>query len=558
MVILFLTVFLAPRLINIRQFTATDEGAWLYRSGDFLYALGQREFLQTFVSYHPGVVTSWGGSVALLIEFPDYYKLGQGYFSEYEPYEEFLEANGVSPYDVMVTGRLILIGFSAVLMTISLLIFIELVGIVPSGIAFTLLAIDPFFIALTRMFHLDAPMAVLILVSLSSFLAYLRFPKRRWLWLALSGFFGGVAVLAKLPSAILAPVIVILLGIEEFNNKNGNARQVEQRIWDVILRLALWGGAAVAALILFWPAMWVQPIKIMQSLLVAATGTTTGSVQTFDVYVEPTIFFFYNPLHQSWMNYLASFLWRTTPVILFGLIILVVGWLSKLGMWGKGQVRKYTRALLTFAAIYLVLMTVGAKQSQKYLLPAYLVIVIAAGLGFASLPSLLQKFWTGKWVESVGTAVIVAGFVVQILLVFPHLPYYWTYYNPLLGGSERAGRTIFVGTGEGLDLAGKYLNSKPDADQLVAMSWYGTGCLSYFFDGEVISISSDNTWDEDERARLAESDYLLIYSNQLFRDRPSELLDDLEGISPEKEIWLNGIEFVRIYDVDDLPDEIKK
>ncbi|MFN2144581.1 MAG: hypothetical protein ACK2T7_04475, partial [Anaerolineales bacterium] len=76
---LFLASFLTPRLIDLDRFMATDEGAWLYRSGDFLYALGQRDFAKTYVEFHPGVVTSWAGSAAMLIEFPDYYKLGQGY-----------------------------------------------------------------------------------------------------------------------------------------------------------------------------------------------------------------------------------------------------------------------------------------------------------------------------------------------------------------------------------------------------------------------------------------------------------------------------------------------
>jgi hypothetical protein len=69
-------------------------------------------------------------------------------------------------------------------------------------------------------------------------------------------------------------------------------------------------------------------------------------------------------------------------------------------------------------------------------------------------------------------------------------------------------------------------------------------------------MEHDNTWEEKERISLAASDYLLVYSNQRFRDRPESLLDALEGIEPEKRIWLHGIEYVRIYDVDDLPGEV--
>ena len=88
------------------------------------------------------------------------------------------------------------------------------------------------------------------------------------------------------------------------------------------------------------------------------------------------------------------------------------------------------------------------------------------------------------------------------------------------------------------------------------MAWYGPGCLSYFFDGTVILIDQDDQWSADERADLAKSDYLLIYSNQLFRGVPQDLLIPLEGVEPEKRIWLYGIEYVRIYAVDDLPAEL--
>ena len=168
----------------------------------------------------------------------------------------------------------------------------------------------------------------------------------------------------------------------------------------------------------------------------------------------------------------------------------------------------------------------------------------------------IRRVWQGEWGRRIGVVLVVVGLLVQVGLMVPHIPYYWTYYNPLLGGSQRAGETIFVGTGEGLDLAGEYLNIKPDARQLTAMAWYGPGCLSYFFEGEVILIDMDNEWSDDERADLAASDYLLVYSNQLFRDRPEYLLDSLEGIEPEKRIWLHGIEYVRIYSAVDLPAEL--
>jgi hypothetical protein len=43
-----------PRTLDLTRYTTIDEGLWLYRSANFYYALGQREFEYTYQSEHPG------------------------------------------------------------------------------------------------------------------------------------------------------------------------------------------------------------------------------------------------------------------------------------------------------------------------------------------------------------------------------------------------------------------------------------------------------------------------------------------------------------------------
>jgi hypothetical protein len=51
------------------------------------------------------------------------------------------------------------------------------------------------------------------------------------------------------------------------------------------------------------------------------------------------------------------------------------------------------------------------------------------------------------------------------------------------------------------------------------------------------------------------TDYLVTYINQWKRRIPERLIDALESVPPEHTIWINEIEYVRIYKVDDLPQE---
>ena len=49
------------------------------------------------------------------------------------------------------------------------------------------------------------------------------------------------------------------------------------------------------------------------------------------------------------------------------------------------------------------------------------------------------------------------------LFAFIHHPYYFTYYNPLVGGSRVAPHVLFVGWGEGLDAVAAWLKQQPEA-----------------------------------------------------------------------------------------------
>ena len=66
-------------------------------------------------------------------------------------------------------------------------------------------------------------------------------------------------------------------------------------------------------------------------------------------------------------------------------------------------------------------------------------------------------------------------------------PYYYTYYNPLMGGPERATKHILFGWGEGLNEVAAYINTKPNADELVVMlPGYAYGPLSFYLSGTAI------------------------------------------------------------------------
>jgi hypothetical protein len=132
---------------------------------------------------------------------------------------------------------------------------------------------------------------------------------------------------------------------------------------------------------------------------------------------------------------------------------------------------------------------------------------------------------------------------VQAWLALRTFPYYMSYYNPLLGGAAKAPDVMFIGWGEGLDEAARYLNTHTDPTQTSVASWYERGPFSFFYNG--VSDSNRYIW---------ETDYAVVYNHQWQRELPSRRqLAYFDQLTPEKSVWLNGLEYVRLYDLQGAP-----
>ncbi len=58
---------LLPRLLSLTLHWSSDESLWMRRSRNFVIALEQGKFEDTFTAYHPGVTTTWLGGASIWI-----------------------------------------------------------------------------------------------------------------------------------------------------------------------------------------------------------------------------------------------------------------------------------------------------------------------------------------------------------------------------------------------------------------------------------------------------------------------------------------------------------
>src|SRR5512143_732647 len=144
LLLLLIALLAIPRLAGIGKFSTIDEPYWLTAGADFYYALGQRAFANTVYDDHPAVTTMWILTAAMLLYFPQYRGLGQGYFEVYkDTLEQFLLAHGRTPLGLLATGRIVQVIVIVLLLLVLFWLLRKLLGNTTAWVAILLIGFDP-------------------------------------------------------------------------------------------------------------------------------------------------------------------------------------------------------------------------------------------------------------------------------------------------------------------------------------------------------------------------------------------------------------------------------
>jgi len=532
--ILFIAALL-PRLLTLSTFITWDEFVWTYRSIKFLAALREGHWAGTFLTGHPGVVTMWAGLVGIAIKlslgldsWTDFVWISQ--LSQYdEDNLEFLKRSTPFLFAAKVPVALLT---SATVVGMYLLLkqlFNKRIALFSS----LLIAFDPFYLAHSRVLHLDALLTSFMTLSLLSLLVYLE-NRCGYLDLAISGVMAGLAFSNKLPGLLLIPFTTMLLGIAGLAQKG---IRKGTRLFPAFL---LWVMLAGGALFALWPAMWVDPIGTFQRIAYTATHYAAKPSETFfrgTIVSDPGAWFY--PL---------IILFRTTPLTLLGLAASVVVLLKG----AKEQERQayMLLALMVFGLLFSVAMAIGAKKYDRYLLPIFPLLDIMAAVGLIELGGLVSQCFQRRSEFQVpssrsqrlrtldlGLGILIVLLLVQTGHILSYHPYYLAYYNPLLGGPQQASRVLRVGWGEGMDQAARYLNGKDDAAQL-RVATPSVPLLAPLFEGQTIPLKRD---------KLVNADYVVLYVDDVQLGKPLIITTVREGLEPEYVVRLHGVDYVWIY-----------
>ncbi|MGE5251584.1 MAG: glycosyltransferase family 39 protein [Bacteroidota bacterium] len=550
--LILLALIAPPHLAGIDRFATIDEPWWVISGSNFYYALTHRDFAHTIYDYHPAVTTTWVVTAGMLTVFPEYRGFGQGYFDVRKPnFDNFLMEHGQRTLDLLRNSRLIQ---SLLLIGLAVLLFYLLQRLMPRAAALAAVGMGfnaPFFLGHSRLLNHEGMLTMFIMVSVAAMYAYLH-AGRRWVLLLVSGAAFGLAQLTKSSSIVVTGVIGLMLLVDLLRQ---GERPRRLRLLGAIKLFAIWAGSAALIYFVLWPGMWVAPGKMLYEVYGNAFSYAfQGARLDVTQELEPAAF----SLSGGWggvMLYLSRWVLRSTPLAWIGLVLTMVFLLCRrLDVPARGLI-----AYLLLIAILFVLMfgLARGRDSTHYILVSFFSLDMVAGWAWAcGLTWLVERWRIAARTAVVGAlaALVVVG---QTASGLPFRPYYYTYANPIAVW-RRANPP--AGYGEGLEQAAAYLARKQDSQGLRVFAYDGMGPFSYFFPGRTEVMKKAYFWEPglpDVIRGMRWSEYIVVYSAvQESLPECAGFLAALKDVKPEKVIVLDGMEAVRVYRSQDIPESV--
>jgi 4-amino-4-deoxy-L-arabinose transferase-like glycosyltransferase len=536
------------RVTALDRPVTVDEDRWAARAANFFSALDRGEFAKTFQKEHPGVTTMWAGAAGLLWRFPDYSPGNAGQV-DVSGYLDVLEERGHTVLQMIAAGRFFMVLANTIALALAYIFAQRLLGLAPVFLGFLLIAFDPFHVAHSRLLHLDGLLSSLLLLALLAFLSFGQ--ERRVSALIASGVAAGLSWLTKSPGLFLIPTVVLLSALDALNNRSlRSLARLPALVWQFAWPLILWGLVAIVVFVALWPAMWVDPLGTLSGILAPALSHASEG--------HPYPIFFNGQIYADGQVdtptfYPISYLWRSTPVVLVGILIAAMGFVFRREPLNDPKTRCAVLGLVLFVVVFTTLQNLGAKKFDRYLLPVFLPLNLIAAVGWVTLARWLTSGRFTHMRRHAVSLLLVVLVAVQAIGTFWTFPYFLSYYNPLLGGSRKAPEVMTIGWGEGLDQAARYLNEKPNAHNLRVLTWYPQSFYPYFV-GTTGFIIQQPGITKAQLEEMLEWHYAVLYIHQWQRQMPIRLLDHLAKQTPVHSIWINGLEYARIYKLISVPE----
>lgn len=175
---------------------------------------------------------------------------------------------------------------------------------------------------------------------------------------------------------------------------------------------SIWLGLVLLLILVLWPALWVNPILVFQTLYrgIFDTGIEEGHIQLYfgKLVDNPGITF-----------YLVVLLLRSSIYVIAGLF----GYL----LYAKKYIDKKRKTFILysffFALSYFIEMSIPSKKLDRYILPSLISLILISSVFFEYMLVRFKKI------------ILLVLFIFPAIVTYFYLDFdYFSYYSPLTGG----------------------------------------------------------------------------------------------------------------------------
>ncbi len=403
--ILILLIFVLMRIPELgHDMFNTDVWKWKSRTYDFGSGIFSLNFDKTLQKYHPGVTLMWLGTAGVKIN-SFYHKVILG-----APAEDNLIGNVFTLHTIQKTVIVVFLGLMMFLIYNQLK---QLFGNRYALIAVTLMSLEPLYVALTRVMHLEGLMSTFMILSF--IFLYRFFVDYRSRYLAWSAVFAALAILTKTSALFLIPFSALLVFIEHTKGTFAINKSVKM----ALAVFGKWLGLLILVFVGLWPVMYTNPILVFETLRkgIVEIGVETEHFQLFlGRWVDDPGYLFY----------IVVLLFRSSVTALLGMF----GFFAISGkLLDSAKKRWFLLYCFVFVVFYTLELTLPTKKLDRYIIPTLLSIILVSSFLYEyAINYLFSKS------KLLGGLLIIAllsyyGFTLSYL----H-PNYFSYYSPAFGG----------------------------------------------------------------------------------------------------------------------------
>lgn len=425
---LLFAVALSIRLVNFNAMGRTwDEPAYVETAYKYIQLLKQNNFSDPFwyeQSDHPPLARYLFAAVSSF-DIKNFDVKGQPVY-----YYNYTFARLISTILSCISVIFVfLIGY---------IFFNKFIGII-SALVFSLI---PFFIGFAHTATLEALIMFTYTGSLFFFLMYLE--KRSRIFLALTGFFTGLAMLTKLTNIYVFVTIIIVYLFFNFSSFR------DFKIKKVLIDTGIIGVICFLTTFVLWPMGWfhLKDVWAVQETMRFSANTSIPEVFFGRLLLVPVIY------------YPIMFL-ITTPLMLILLGII--------GMLKVDKSRNWVGIAIIFWFIIPFSQTFYHMRQHgvRYIIEIYAPFALLCGLGF-------EYFVTRFTNTTILKSLMFLPILGYLLLIFVRIsPYYLDYFNEVVGGNNYvySKRLFQMGWwGQGIYEAATYISSHSSRHVTVALN----------------------------------------------------------------------------------------